>query len=36
MAGVGRKLIEVLERRIVNPHGPVETFLLKGEFDPGE
>jgi LacI family transcriptional regulator len=36
MAGVGRKLIEVLERRIINPAGPVETFLLKGEFDPGE
>jgi LacI family transcriptional regulator len=36
MAGVGRKLIEVLERRIINPLGPVETFLLKGEFDPGE
>jgi LacI family transcriptional regulator len=36
MAGVGRKLIEVLESRIINPLGPVETFLLKGEFDPGE
>ena len=36
MAGVGRKLVEVLERRIVNPLGSVETVLFKGEFDPGE
>jgi len=36
MADVGHKLIEVLESRIANPLGPVETFLLKGEFDPGE
>lgn len=36
MAGVGRKLIEVLKSRIVNPLGPVETVLFKGEFDPGE
>ncbi|MER9397610.1 LacI family transcriptional regulator [Mesorhizobium sp. M0615] len=36
IAGVGRKLVEVLESRIVNPLGPVETVLFKGEFDPGE
>jgi LacI family transcriptional regulator len=36
MAGVGRKLVEVLESRIVNALGPVETVLFKGEFDPGE
>ncbi|UCI21659.1 LacI family transcriptional regulator [Mesorhizobium sp. B2-1-8] len=36
MAAVGRTLVEVLERRITNPAGPVETILFKGEFDPGE
>ena len=36
MAAVGRKLVEVLENRIINPLGPVETILLKGEFEPGE
>ena len=32
MIGVGRKLIEVLERRIANPLGPVTTLLLEGRF----
>ncbi|WP_027167779.1 LacI family DNA-binding transcriptional regulator [Mesorhizobium sp. WSM3224] len=36
MAGIGRTLVEVLERRIANPLGPVETILFNGEFDPGE
>lgn len=30
MAGVGRKLVEILESRIVNPLGPVETVCSKG------
>ncbi|MER8959222.1 LacI family DNA-binding transcriptional regulator [Mesorhizobium sp. M0701] len=36
MAGVGRKLIEVLESRIINPLGPVETVLVQGRFEPAE
>ncbi|UVK57641.1 LacI family transcriptional regulator (plasmid) [Mesorhizobium sp. AR02] len=36
MTGVGRMLVEVLERRITNPVGPVEKILFKGQFDPGE
>ncbi|ESY62316.1 MAG: LacI family DNA-binding transcriptional regulator [Mesorhizobium sp.] len=36
IAGVGRKLVELLESRIANPLGPIATVLFKGEFDPGE
>lgn len=36
MADVGHKLIEVLESRIANPHGPVATILLQGRFEPAE
>ncbi|MDG4898489.1 LacI family DNA-binding transcriptional regulator [Mesorhizobium sp. WSM4976] len=36
MAAVGRKLVDILERRIANPLAPVEEVLLPGEFDPGE
>ncbi|RWN09669.1 MAG: LacI family DNA-binding transcriptional regulator [Mesorhizobium sp.] len=36
MAGVGRKLIEVLESRIIDPLGPVSTILLQGRYEPAE
>ncbi|MER9741660.1 MULTISPECIES: LacI family DNA-binding transcriptional regulator [unclassified Mesorhizobium] len=36
IAGIGRKLIEVLESRIANPLGPVATVLVQGRFEPAE